>query len=242
MEFDYKTFLPLLLIALSTLIGSFAYMYKVREEAKKSYRKTLFNLLEIRYAILMSLFDAKEATEKYIELFTRRTALTKENIPEEMFVMMQEHFKKITLTFKIDIENKLLVPYEKALSELAIIDPVLSYKLAGKEKAEELLIHSNQYEKDFNIYLSSTNKDYQYNDRLLSGIKNEKNKAIKELLESFDKDIKVVAWNCGLLDYFGCLKVINKGVSIENQYNFEGLDSVFDRLIVHTNETSVPKQ
>jgi len=230
MEIDYQVFIPLVGIALSALIGSFAYRYKVKEESKKKYRKLLYVLLEIRYITVLSFFDSNQTTKKYIEHFSNRYQISSEHTSEDMIQLIQNHFENIASVF-IENQDKRLELYEVALKELSIVDPLLTYQLAGKESFSKLFNYSTEYEKIFNAFLDKNNQNKDFNNKLSVNINKEKNKVFSEHLKSMDRDIRILAWKCGIFDYFRCLNVLRKAICMDDLYSFEELDTFMDKLL-----------
>lgn len=231
MEIDYKTFISLMGIALSAIIGSLAYWYKVRKDIKVKHKRVLYILLEIRYRILLSLFDSKEATEKYIEYYCQRVKLPRKDVPVEILDMIETYFRKIANSLQEDNEKRLIKIYESALDDLSNVDPILTYKLTGKERLEIVFQLSHQYIKEFTTYLNIEHELDKSVQNITLYLNNKKNNTIKLVLDSLNKDIKSLAWKTGMFDYYRCSNIINEGISTENLYDFSELDAEIDSFI-----------
>ncbi|MBA1432968.1 MAG: hypothetical protein FAF04_05125 [Epsilonproteobacteria bacterium] len=180
---------------------------------------------------VLSPFDSHKATKKYIEYSTNRYKISPEDIPEELFQLMQNHFENIALTFSQNQDN-LLKLYKAALQELSVIDPILTYHLSGKESLSKIFNHSNQYEEKFLIYLYKNSQNKDFNNKLSANLSEEKNKLFLEQLKFMNQEIKALAWKCGIFDYFRCLSVLKKGISLDDLYNFEEINSFMDKLLL----------
>jgi len=137
-------------LLVAALLSSAGYLYRSRLEGKKSARKVLYLLLEIRYAIKAALFDVDEISARYISHYVNR--MQEKGLPikqEEMEAMIlgiiKSHLENVISALKTDVKTRLLPPFEEALMELAAVAPVLAYQLRGKEKVEVLVDLTRSY-------------------------------------------------------------------------------------------------
>lgn len=230
-------------ILIAALISSFGYLFKTRVETKKSARKVLYLLLEIRYAILNSLFDPEDATKSYFEHFYKRFKdkgfpVGPSEIEGPMQDIVQTHFKNIVSSMKTDIHEKLLAPFEEALLEFATVKPVLAYRLRGKEKLESVILHTNNYSQNYEEQISKEIDQDWLKEILFSNFDDLKEKSISELISLLDEDITLLAKHCGAFDYRECKQVLlNKKIE-SNKYDFSELDGFMDKLFIKLMEAA----
>lgn len=235
MEDDTKVIIALIGVVLAALMSSAGYLYRNQTEHKKSARKVLYLLLEIRHSIIASLFDPDEATNEYVIHYTKRLnkkgiEATPENFTDNLKGMVSVHFHNIVSSLKTDIEARLLNPFEEALFELAAINPVLAYQLRGKEKLEKLVAHTNQYQ--FKVTEQVENIEEAWARKVMLELSSDfKKDALNELSDTLNKDVLTLAKSCGWLDYWKCKTALDKGTSNKNKYDFEELDIWIDKLL-----------
>jgi len=223
-------------IVLAALMSSAGYLYRNSTEHKKSARKVLYLLLEIRQTIIASLFDPDEATDKYFIHYVRQLnakgiEVKPEEVPEGMRMLVSGHFNNVISSLRTDIESRLLVPFEEALLELASVDPVLAYQLRGKEKLEKIAVHTRQYQSNVNNQLDSITGEEWAQKFLLELSDDLKEEALDELSETINADVMALAKACGWFDYWKCKAVLANSLSNKNKYNFDDLDKVVDKLM-----------
>lgn len=233
---DVASLIGVVGILVAAILSSSGYLYRARLEGKKSYRRTLYFLLEIKYSISTSIFDPVEATGKYVDHLSEK--FKSKGIPFEVdqldpsiLDMVKGHFINLIDTQKIDISSRLLEPYENSLLELSLVDPVLAYKLRGKDTLSKLLIHTKDYLETAKEELINPEGESWVKD-LLSGISDtSKTEAYQELEELINSDILLLAKSCGRRDYKNTLKTFNTGIVGEGRYDFSDLDEYMDRVL-----------
>ncbi len=230
-------------ILITAVLSSFGYLFKTRVETKKSARKVLYLLLEIRYATVNSLFDPEEATNAYFEHFYNRVKL--KGIPVEiseikdpMHNIVQSHFQNIISAMRTDIHDKLLAPYEEALIEFATVKPVLAYRLRGKEKLETVISHTSNYRQNYQNVISQRINEEWLKEILFDSSNDIKKESIFELIELIDKDIILLAKHCGFFDLIDCKKSLAYKKIEPSKHDFKDLDKFIDNIITKIIETT----
>jgi len=223
-------------VFLASALSAGAYFYKVRAEAQKSTKKSLYYLLEIRYFILTSLFDPEKETELYIEHYSQHLSakgikLTREDFETNLIDLIRGHFENIISTLKTKAETDLVQPYEESLLELATINPVLSYSLKGREKLVKLLSQANSYIESVpeNIEIP---EGMEWIVELVFEISNEMSeKSVEESLSQLEDDITALAKTCGRRTYKKTKEVLKKRLSFNDKDTFTELDIYMDQVI-----------
>lgn len=221
-------------IFIAAALSSAGYLYRVQIEQKKSLRKVLYLLLEIRHAVIARLFDPDAATEEYLAEMTKRLAIrgikTENNeFPIAYRELISTHFKNIILSLRSELDERLLTPFEEALFEMSAVAPALAFQLRGREKLESVVGHTKQY-----ISQLSGKLEVDVPEPLLkimleasSGLKEE---VLEDIYETLNKDVMLLAKACGWRDSRACKKIIEKGPLPKQHLDLSNLDSLIDSL------------
>lgn len=219
---------------IAAALASIGYLYRMRIEQKKSFRKVLYFLLEIRNSVLANLFDPETAAKQYFEHIESKLSAfgntSPIEIPEQIRMMIVEHFRSVVSTQATDIKARLLAPFEQALLEMASINPTLAYRLYGKEKVMELVDHTRRYESE--VVRSFTQDLPETIGPILreTSVKQTKS-ALHEISALLDDDIRLLAANCGIRERFQCWRILKKNLEYRNKIDFDELDTGIDELI-----------
>jgi hypothetical protein len=237
-------------VFLASVLSAGAYFYKVRVEAQKSTKKSLYYLLEIRYFILTSLFDPEKATEAYLEHYSEHLSakgirLTRQDFEDSLVDLIRGHFENIITTLKAKVENDLVQPYEESLLELATINPVLAYSLKGREKLGELLSQAKSYSESVpeNINIP---EGMEWLTDMMPDISTEMSgKAVEESLSQLEDDITALAKTCGRHTYKNTKEMLKKRLAFDDKDTFSELDSYMDHVIekmIEAYKSSMPQE
>lgn len=223
-------------ILITAVLGATGYIYRVRLDEKKSARKVLYLLLEIRYAIRVGLFDSKAVTNEYITFAeTHLWPNGQEIIPLDANYRdaINQYLEALLQSLQTDIEKRLLPPYEESLMELASVSPVLAYKLRGKEKVADLMRKTSEYESQLQSLFGPEIPEAMRN-VLLNAANETKDESILEACELLDRDVLALAKSCGWRDYRACREIIRNGSPTRNLVDFSTLDATFHQLVERT--------
>ncbi|MCH1930486.1 hypothetical protein L9G16_09860 [Shewanella sp. A25] len=220
-------------ILLTTVISSVAYFYKAKVETKKSARKVLYFLLEIRYVIINTLFDPNKVAQNYLEHL--RVMGKSKGLPIESSVfegeiksMIANYFQSLASSMKPDIEEKLLAPYEAALLEFSTVNPVLAYSLKGKEKLEAFISQTKSYRKLYESDVIDSIEQGWLKDFMFSSSDVVNQNANEQLIKMIDEDITLLAKHCGHRDYRDCKKVLKMKTIDFKESDYLEVDAVID--------------
>lgn len=202
-------------IAASALLGALGYFLKTRADSKKSARKVLYYLLEIRHAIRISLFDPADAYKKFGDtlekgLLKRGIRVDRETTENLVGSMILQHFNNVAEASEVQLNEKIIEPYESALDEFSQIKPVLAYRLKGRERLQKVLSHTSNYSQQL-VSMASLQLSSETNSsdaRLLEYAKSQGKKSVSDMFSDMDDDILSVAWSCGIKEYFSCRALI----------------------------------
>ena len=201
----------LLGISLGSFLAGIGYYLTSRRMRLHSKRNVLFHLLEIRHQIKTSYFNPQEITDEYFnhcaEHFKKVGLATDEKVPVEISELIKGHIQSLINAFRPNIDSGFLQSFEESLKLLCIDDPVLAYKLRGREKLVEVLDAQENYIDNFNCM--KLLKDSSVLEDVISKQLNKANdSATKELIEDIDKDISLISRKCGIASWWGCMKII----------------------------------
>lgn len=233
-------------VLIAAILSSSGYLYRNIQEGKKSARKVLYHLLELRWAILKrSLTDPVEATDKYLEhmvsiLNKRGGKISVSDFPETMIESIKVHFFEILNVDRNDIEKDLLPPYEESLLELAKTEPVLAYQLRDRQNFDMLIDHTKNYQIRMNketLESIKENKEFKdidtslLNDQVSTVMDTNVTSVFKGLSDIIDADVLCLAKYCGRSDYRRCKKLLNKDINFDNKYDYKELDAYFNKIL-----------
>ncbi|MCF7512726.1 hypothetical protein L3V43_00080 [Pseudoalteromonas sp. L23] len=245
MEVDGKIIAALITlfgIFLTTLFGVVGYFFKVMQDRKKSARVVLYLLLEIRYSLLKTVFNPRTIAKKYmvysqnkLRKVSNETGWEDHSLNEQFEKLIIQYLTNLINSQKLDIKVRLLEPYEKALSELATINPILAYKLKGHDQLELLIPHVDEYLKNLNV-LSDENLGQEQEKQLVqecSSMMNEE--ALDIVFERLEADILLVARSCSKKDFKQCKALLDEGANRDNLVDFEQLDDFLEPVFYKIN-------
>jgi len=223
-------------LALAAILSSIGYLYRGWSETKKSARKVLYILLEVRHALNASIFDSKKATEDYLNHYMSRLKEKGFNIDEEEINLkisniVREYFLNLSHSAKTDIEDRLLIPFENSLSDLSQSSPVLAYRLRGKEKLETLAKLNSSYLENIKVSFIDELKEDWIKKVMLEFSSDMEKEAINKIVNHLDEEIILLSRHCGWFESYRCKNVISVKYGKFDEEIFTELDSLIDRLI-----------
>lgn len=225
-------------IAISSILGSLGYFLKSRIESKKNARKVLYYLLEIRHSIRSSLVDPNESYKEFCEFM--ESSLAKRGLPigradVEPLIgpLLLAHFTNMINSTKPELNERLLESYENALSELSYINPVVAYRLRGRESLQEAINHTRQYATELESTLAAhgTETLAEMEKELLNFGKKVRKDTIKEMCSEIDKDVLSVAKICGIYDYYSCRKIIRSNPKLKSSMDSPEIHLMLDQMV-----------
>lgn len=230
-----QTLIENLGVPAAAIFAAIGYWYKSQREHKKSTRKVLYLMLELRHAIMAGVFDPEKATDEY---FRHSVANSKKKgldldpaqITDDLRAMVTEHFENIRAAQQVDF-GKILPALDQALLEMACQNPVLAYRLRGKEKLEKLISHTRDYQTKF-----ASNMEKELGKTLIGSVMLEtmaemSNDAFRDICQKLDNDVLLLARDGGVVDYWKCKRALVSGLNYDNQYDFQELDKFMEKLI-----------
>lgn len=220
---------------IAAVLSSAGYLYRIHRDSKRSARKVLYLLLEIRHAMRGQLLDARRVSDDYVQFASghffggRPPGETDAHWPQYR-QMIDQHIEKLCSTSRTEIEEKLLALYEAALMELAADSPVLAHRLRGKEKLAELMTQTTNYAQHMSEAFSSMLPEH-FKGIVLETIAETSVESREDLITGLDSDVLLLAKACGPLVFRSCQKELKRQLLNPQTLDFSDMKSDFNKLI-----------
>jgi len=231
---DVASLLGIVGIVLSALLGSVGYFFKVRADRKKSSKNVLYYLLEIRHSLLLNHIDPKEVTKSYLEFLdnwsSKNSIGQSPTFPEAFTALIQALMQNSFLAQGSIIDEQLINQFHLALIDLSKDDPILAYRIKGKEKLNSLIGLQDQYAEGLKS-LPEIAADPAASQFISEQLHIKKSETIDELVSDLNYDIKLVSKKCGLLTYFKSKTILKKVISRKIDFTELGLDKELETII-----------
>lgn len=202
-------------LVVPSCFASAGYVYRTRQESKRSARKVLFYLLEIRHALKASLYNTEKLTAEYVEqalgIFDDKGIPIRNTPILEILVrpMIGSHIENMIDANKPEVNEKLLDQYEKALLEFAEVNPVGAYLLKGREGFETILIHNENYMETCAEMIFPLLEGNPFLEKVVELKEEVSSEASADLMSEMNAFVKGLSEHCGRADRKKCYKIIN---------------------------------
>ncbi len=221
-------------ISLGAFFSGLGYFLKERAERLKTKNHILFHLLGIRNSIKSEYVDPNELARDYLnycrEYFKRKGIPDPDNVPEELRVLVESHFKNTVKAVKPVLDVDFIKSFEEAVYSLSFEHPVLAFKLRGSERVDGIIAAQNQYLSNFDAVFDVDAPEIVK--RTASTHVTELNyKVIEDLIKDIDNDIALVSASCGLLVRFAVRKIIRETAKVKLNFEELGLDVAMDEFL-----------
>ena len=215
---------------LGALISSIGYLYNRRSEKKKVLNKALFSLLELWWQLnkvsninLLNVIEiAKERLQK------EKPNLTIGELPVELINKLSRLLKNYYIQNDYNLKSDTLENvFQQTLTEICNYSPILAFDLNKNHSLKNVLTKFDDYMKlvidEFQIEspedISKLNKTIT--DQLVDTL-------MIDTLKTLEKDIKKLAFKCGIYKYYGTRKILRK--KRDREIDKELLDSIYKNL------------
>ena len=122
------TIIPILTLLLGWILANVAEGVRSQRAARAGFRKAIADLLEVRHRL-----RGYQDTVREI----------KKAIPIPLPASAEIHIRKLILQM-VGMDASFLERFMKSVETVAEVDPILAYRLRGKEQAQRLLVIINQ--------------------------------------------------------------------------------------------------
>lgn len=240
-------YITLISIALSAAFASIAYIYQSKQSKLKVLRQTLYLLLELRYRIIQTTIKPEDATDAYLKKVKKLlTDKGVQGLTDESIQILKEpiftHINNIISTAGLKVDEPLTDSLQLTLEELSKYAPELAYWLQGQQVIDGLLNETYKYKestKEQHSKAYSDEKDLQFLEKSLT-ISTEQ--AEKDLVKSIEHLITGVSKRCGVLSYFRTKRVMKNTLTLDNRYNFDGIENYVNNVIKQLDSSNSIKE
>lgn len=193
---------------LAALLASAGYIFKTRQETRRSVRKVLYCLLELRSALSSYRLDANDATDKFIKCAMQRMAdrwgMSATDCTDEVRTILANHFSNMILALRPEIDETLIEQLESALLEMAQSHPILAFRIRGKEKLEAALSLTKTYHETVHANVIAGINDELAKEKISNVGRAFEADVIDHAIKRLNEDILQVAWTSGIFHYLRC--------------------------------------
>ncbi|MGR5150034.1 hypothetical protein ACQKP8_26245 [Photobacterium alginatilyticum] len=222
-------------ISLGAFLSGLGFYLKSRAERLETKRNVLFHLLEIRHLVKTSFLDSHKITQEYLTYcldYFEKIGLGKMGaMPDGINSLIDEHLNNLLSAMKPNIDASFISSYENAIKQLSKNDPVLAYKLSGREKLNQVLNSQDEYLNNLSG-LESIQNIPNVSSFISKQADKAQDAAIKELLNDLDKDIHNVSLGCGLLTWWSCKKIMEKKEQPSINFSELGFDNIMEQMVL----------
>nr|WP_312231895.1 hypothetical protein [Pseudomonas sp.] len=201
-------------VFVSAMLAAISYFYKKDFEVKRSGRRLLYFLLEIRYAVLVSMRNPNDIAERYMAsckkiFIANGFAMDNEVLDKAMMALIVGHLENLSAAVKVEIDDELIKSYEKELLEFSNINPVLAFKLRGKQRVQASINETSKYVSKLNETFSTLPQTMAFAGPMSPLAIERRDEALSNLMDSLDKEILELSAYCGRRDYRESKKLLN---------------------------------
>ncbi|PMM61307.1 hypothetical protein [Vibrio lentus] len=220
-------------IALGSVIRGVGYFYQVRAERLKTTKETLYYLLEFRAHLKASSFSPSDLSAAYFSLcrdFFKKKHIVEGDVPKQLDLVLNQMFASIIEKVTPNISCEFLAAYETSLKALANDNPVLAYKLRGKEAYSGMFDMVDEYFKHIKA-IDEFKSDDSIHELMNRQIGQVSDWGFNEQLEQTDLDITLVAKRCDLRTRWEVRQILkNKNKPTHNLQDF-GIEELLELLL-----------
>lgn len=237
-------------IALGAFFSGFGYFLKIRAERLRTRNRVLYYLLEIRYLIFSENLDSAKLYAEYQryceDYFSRKGIAASGDLSESLEGMIKDHLKTMVGAMRPSLDKEFIRDFNEASTELALDNPVLAYRLRGREKVGVILNSQRQYVESFGDKMSENVSSV-----LISAASSKadefNSEALQELLEDINADIRLVSSRCSLFTHFLARRILAKkpkaaATIFDKKYLDPKMDSLVAALIEAVKQAALPHE
>lgn len=222
-------------IVFTSLVAAFAYVWKAKAEERKSIRRVLYLLLEIRITIQSSIVKI----DNLLPLFTARLKVLLKNkfgqeveddfeFPGPLKGLVEGFLKQVIEEVTPNLTEELLEPYEAALDQLSVVNPLLAHKLKGKHHIQKLVQLMHNYNSSIDSELFSKIQDAPFCNILTDYVDGERKAQFESIVTALNRNVLLVSSTAGWLQHWKIKLYIKKSQSKAD--DFSDIDQAFERL------------
>jgi hypothetical protein len=187
----------------------------------------LFYLLEIRHAVLVNNISPSDVFESFLDYYKQWLAENYQiydvTFPDELISIIVSQLTKNALSTQSIIDEQLIVKFHNALLELSKDDPILAYKIKGREKLVEINNAQKEYLNSVQSFLDA-NSETIIEKIVPKTIQDKQTELFDELISEINRDIYSVSWRCGIFAYLRCHLILRKTIAHKIDFVSLGID------------------
>lgn len=201
--------LAILGTAVSAVIAALSYWAKTRHDRRRATRVVLYYLLEVHHLAQRIQFGLKDFPTRYIsycrEALAKRGMTMSDSDAAAVSLGLQQIVRQFTTSESSVLSAALAEPFEKALAELSREDPVLAFKLRGRD---QLMLLSRKLDA---VIPSVPPADGARPEQSLSVAHPQVDDVLRELtVAELESAIRATAWRCDLVTHLQVILLLRK--------------------------------
>ena len=233
-EMNINSLIPAFTTIVGLIVGwilnELTYLFRSKRENRRQLNAALFNLMDVRFILVNT--DPDRFIDLIASVLKRKFA---SQLPKDLDVVvgqiMNIFFQALIAERQMGELKSIGAKYSQSVDELSKIDPILAYRLSGKQKFHNYVEYLNEY---FNkvdelakkhLQESMQGTEQQDWERLKDRAKKALHPGLhKVVMDTVTADIKRIAREIGVLTSYKARRVISKQ---ERQIQ----DKEFDELV-----------
>lgn len=222
-------------ISLGAFLSGLGYFIKVRSERQKNKKTVLFYLLEIRQLIKSEYANSEEFSNNYFKAcenyLQNKGIADNTSISISLKELIKDHFAKIINATKPSIGINFISSFEKSVELLSQDNPVLAYKLKGRQDLKNILLVQNDYIEKFNTLEEFHSEPEIIRSATSNHMIKLNHSVVEDLIKDIDTDINLLAWNCGFLTWWKCRPILKETSKPEVEFESDEITKFFDEFL-----------
>ncbi|MCF7500203.1 hypothetical protein [Pseudoalteromonas sp. L1] len=216
------------------LTGAVAFFYRSRRDSKRNAKKVLFHLLEVRHAIKLKTLPIDEVAKEYYEYAAKKLnsfTPTEENISSEnpVLKLIECKFKEQLASIEENLSESVIPALNEKLADLAEDNPILAFKIRGRDNFLKLFETSKAQIATLNIPNMGPQPDTKKD--LLKRVKRIMLiRVAKESNEYIDDAIEKIAKYCGR-SQLRKWRRLKQETAFTHGFDFTQLDDLFESCL-----------
>lgn len=217
-------------VAFGWFLSEVGQWFRTRKEDKKIRKKVLYFLLETHFT-----FKKLDITP-IIEIFTEKiiARYPREQQTEATKTHVESFYKQVIGNLLEDEAanniEELEENYKKSIEDLSLVDPIIAYRLKGKNNIIEIFDYLYDYfesaKEEFPDDASEIDRE---SEKLIEGVKPE---LLNEALRGIESEILEISLNIGLVTYLKAKKIINNSKAKLSSDKIKAIDTFLDKFIM----------
>jgi hypothetical protein len=152
-------------------------------------------------------------------------------MPPELTTLLMSTMNEAIDAAKSDLEGRLLAQYEEALLQFAESDPMLAYRLLGKDKLRAVVGRIGTYRSNVTEVIANKIPEEWAKTMLLDLMSTTYRRALDDIASTLDKDVLLLGKSCGFLEYRRCKRAVKNTTTRITEQFFAAIDPLIDEFV-----------